>query len=244
MPRLLAIGDIHGCFDALASLSESVPFRADDTFVLLGDLVDRGPDSKEVVDWAIEQCLEDRCIVVRGNHEIMMLEALAGRMPMQHWLQVGGRATLESYRIGEGRRSQFEVPDAHRWFLERELKPYYETEDYIFVHATLEADVPLTEQSESALYWERFDWIEPHHSGKTVICGHTAQKAGVPWNKGHAICIDTWVYGDGWLTCLEPETGRFWQANQRGETRTGRLGPADAGATSGEFHPWRAESES
>jgi serine/threonine protein phosphatase 1 len=60
-----------------------------------------------------------------------------------------------------------------------------------------------------------------------MVCGHTAQKSGEPLNLGWAVCIDTWVYGRGWLSCLEPATGRVWQANQRGEHRTGWLPEAD-----------------
>jgi serine/threonine protein phosphatase 1 len=56
-----------------------------------------------------------------------------------------------------------------------------------------------------------------------MICGHTTQKSGLPRNWGHAICIDTWVYGEGWLTCLDIQSGRLWQANKKGECRTGWL---------------------
>ena len=66
---------------------------------------------------------------------------------------------------------------------------------------------------------QKLDAPRPHVSGKTMICGHTRQENGLPCNLGHAICIDTWVYGDGWLTCLDVEEGTCWQANQRGETR-------------------------
>ncbi|HEY9796072.1 MAG TPA: hypothetical protein V6D30_10555, partial [Leptolyngbyaceae cyanobacterium] len=59
----------------------------------------------------------------------------------------------------------------------------------------------------------------PHCSGKIMVCGHSSQKSGVPLNVGHAICIDTWVYGKGWLTCLDVTSGRVWQANQAGQQR-------------------------
>jgi serine/threonine protein phosphatase 1 len=73
------------------------------------------------------------------------------------------------------------------------------------------------------LYWESFDDPPPHESGKVMVCGHTSQKSGKPRNLGHAVCIDTWACGEGWLTCLDAESGRYWQANQRGETRRGWL---------------------
>jgi serine/threonine protein phosphatase 1 len=73
------------------------------------------------------------------------------------------------------------------------------------------------------LLWEKFGDPPPHISGKTMICGHTPQKSGRPKSVGHAVCLDTWVYGDGWLTCLDVERGNYWQANQRGEVREGWL---------------------
>src|SRR5437868_178055 len=63
----------------------------------------------------------------------------------------------------------------------------------------------------------------PHGSGKQVVCGHTSQKSGEPLHLGHLVCIDTHAHGGGWLTCLHAETGRIWQADQRGRTRTGYL---------------------
>ena len=75
-------------------------------------------------------------------------------------------------------------------------------------------------RTSSTLCWQKLLRSRPPHiSGKTVVCGHTAQPEGVPLNLGHLVCIDTWVYGAGWLTCLEAETGHYWQANQQGQTR-------------------------
>jgi serine/threonine protein phosphatase 1 len=78
------------------------------------------------------------------------------------------------------------------------------------------------------LYWQKLipRWSAPHCSGKVMVCGHTAQKTGAPLDLGHAVCIDTYVYGSGWLTCLDVQTGELWQARQTGETRTGWLGEA------------------
>jgi serine/threonine protein phosphatase 1 len=70
------------------------------------------------------------------------------------------------------------------------------------------------------LYWEHFRNPPAHVSGKVMVCGHTPQKSGRPRSIGHAICIDTWVYGKGWLTCLDVESGKYRQANERGETRS------------------------
>ena len=115
------------------------------------------------------------------------------------------------------------IPEAHWRFLEEELRAWYETPTHFFVHANYYPDVPLAEQPDLMLYWEKFDDPPPHESGKIMVCGHTPQKSGLPRNIGHAVCIDTWVYGKGWLTCLDVGSGKYWQANQRRETRSGRL---------------------
>lgn len=218
--RLYAVGDIHGCYRALTTLAESVPIQASDLIITLGDYVDRGPDSKQVVEWVMTRAQRGECIPLRGNHEIMMLGALKGELPMRQWLQFGGQEVIESYARDGGRGVIEDIPIEHLRFLDRGLLPYYETESHIFVHATLAPHLPLARQPDHSLYWERFDNMAPHMSGKTVICGHTAQKSGVPLNVGYAICIDTWVYGDGWITCLDVESGQYWQANQAGQTRS------------------------
>jgi serine/threonine protein phosphatase 1 len=119
-----------------------------------------------------------------------------------------------------------DVPDAHWQFLEEGLRAWYETPTHFFVHANYYPHRPLTEQPEDMLYWEKFNDPRPHQSGKIMVCGHTPQKSGIPRNVGHAICIDTWAYGNGWLTCLDVDSGKYWQANQRRETRSGRLAEA------------------
>ncbi|WP_437205709.1 metallophosphoesterase family protein [Planctomicrobium sp. SH664] len=221
--RTLAIGDIHGCYRSLKLLADVVRLSADDQLMTLGDAVDRGPESAAVVDWLIEQHNSGRCLSLRGNHETMMLAALQGQMPMVPWLQFGGSDTLASYQHRGGPGALHGIPLEHLTFLHDRLLPYHETERFIFVHATAAPHLPLNEQSEESLYWDRFETQKPHDSGKLVICGHTAQKSGLPKVAPGAICIDTWCYGGGWLTCLDVETLTYWQANERGETRSGQL---------------------
>ncbi|MEK6262073.1 MAG: metallophosphoesterase family protein [Planctomycetota bacterium] len=222
MSRLLAIGDIHGCLTALETLAAFVPFADDDVLVTLGDYVDRGPDTREVLDWLIARLAAGRLIPLRGNHEIMLLEARESKSELRFWLKFGGREALASYSDSPD-VSLADIPAAHWRFIEHETLPYHETDTHVFVHASLVPDLPLTDQPDDVLFWERFDNPSPHQSGKTMICGHTSQKSGYPLDIGHAVCIDTWVYGEGWLTCLDPATGEYWQANQRGETRRERL---------------------
>ena len=97
------------------------------------------------------------------------------------------------------------------------------------MHANVYPDLPFSEQPDDMLYWERLDpaaW-RPHESGKIMICGHSSQRSGLPLVLDHAVCIDTWVYGKGWLTCLEVGTETYWQANERRQKRTGKLGSCE-----------------
>lgn len=221
--RHLAVGDIHGCFRALTTLAASVPFRPDDTVITLGDYVDRGPDSHAVLDWLIAYGRRGNLVALRGNHEIMMLDARDGGEALERWVGCGGDATLASYSpLGDAGRLA-DVPDEHWQFLEGQTRGWYETPTHFFVHANAYPDTPLDEQPDFMLYWEGFGDPPPHESGKVMVCGHTPQKSGVPRDRGHAVCIDTKAYGGGWLTCLDTASGRYWQANQQGETRQGDL---------------------
>jgi serine/threonine protein phosphatase 1 len=152
---------------------------------------------------------------------------------LKEWLEFGGSATLASF-LPDAQAASADLPvevpldldliTADYWrFIEESCCDWCDTPTHFFVHAGADPSTPLAEQSEYSLFWEKFNDPPPHVSGKIMICGHTAQKTGLPRNIGHAVCIDTWVYGAGWLTCLEPATGRYWQANQRGETRSGQL---------------------
>lgn len=222
--RTLAIGDIHGCDTALFNLLRIVEPTTDDLVVALGDYVDRGPNSKGVVDWLIEFSEDHHLVCLKGNHEAMMLDAKReGLQTLMMWRSFGGAETLESYAEEGSLGSLEDVTPQHWDWLENTCLRYYETERYIFVHAGVYPNQPMNKQSESVLLWEKLYDRGPHISGKVVICGHTAQKSGRPLSLGHTVGIDTWVYGEGWLTCLEPDTGRYWQANEQGETREGTL---------------------
>lgn len=217
--RHLAIGDIHGCFHALTTLVDYVPLADDDVIVALGDYVNRGPHSSAVLDWLIACEQSRRLVALRGNHEVMTLDARDNQERWQRWLENGGDATLASYSPPDDRGRLSDIPDAHWDFLER-TRGWFELPTHFFVHANAYPEIPLSEQPDHMLYWEKFDDPPPHESGKIMVCGHTSQKSGLPLNIGHAVCIDTWAYGRGWLTCLDVASGRFWQANQQGDTRS------------------------
>ncbi len=216
--RLFAIGDIHGCADALRHLDRELAFSAEDTVVTLGDYIDRGPDSKGVIDFLLE--LRHRCQLVplRGNHEIMMLRARDSRSDLINWLSYGGEETLDSY----GASTFADIPDAHWDFLHSTV-PFHETESDFFVHANADPDIMLSAQPDSMLFWEFIGEPRPHVSGRRMICGHSAQTGGRPLDFGHAVCIDTYAHGGGWLTCLETRTNAYWQTSQKGAIRHGTI---------------------
>ncbi len=127
--RYLAVGDIHGCFTALASLAAYVPFKPDDTLITLGDVVDRGPATRAVVEWLIAYGKRAPLVALRGNHEVMMLQAAAQRGHMEYWKECGGDIALASYAtVGRpGRMS--DIPAEHWEFLKR-TRPWHEIDSH------------------------------------------------------------------------------------------------------------------
>lgn len=216
--RLIAIGDIHGCAAALKSLLRAIDPQPEDTIVPLGDYVDRGPDSRGVIDLLLQ--LQDQCqlIPLRGNHEEMMLSGI--HQPQGYawevWQECGGRQTLRSY----GGQPE-DVPEEHRVFLEN-CRLFYETEKFVFVHANYYPDIDWPDQPQHMLQWEHLDFTlpGPHESGKIVVVGHSSRKDGNPLLLDHLWCIDTFCYGGGWLTAIEVQSEELWQANTQGELRT------------------------
>ena len=215
-PRTIAIGDVHGCSKALGSLIDAIKPLPEDTIVTLGDDINRGPDTRGVIERLID--LEGRCrlVPILGNHEQKLLEARSGLHPTT-WLGMGGIATLDSY--GPGRDLGL-IPDEHFEFLDGCLD-HHETDTHIFVHANYFPDIPMAEQPVGMLRWESLRDMTPgpHGSGKTVILGHTSQTTGEILDLGHLKCIDTSCYGGGWLTALDVVTGEVWQADWDGKVR-------------------------
>ena len=223
--RVLAIGDIHGCLGPLDALLARVAPAAEDVLVTLGDYVDRGPDTRGVLNRLIELKQSRPVVCLRGNHELMMLDAWrGGRGEKEMWLSVGGAACLGSYGASPGRSGTLEsIPPEHWNFLQNELVAYHETDRFLFVHAGVMCDVDMTDQPDYALFWDFLPDAMRHHSGKLVICGHTSQRSGEPKVIPGAVCIDTRVHAGGWLTCLDALSGRYWQADMLGRTREGYI---------------------
>jgi serine/threonine protein phosphatase 1 len=217
MGRVIAIGDIHGCSAALDAVLADVAPRLDDLVVTLGDHIDRGPDSRGVIERLLSLRKETELVSILGNHEEMLLSILDGHHYMLgDWLAFGGLATLDSYET----ENPTDIPEEHVEFL-RSCVPVVELPTHFFVHASYLPRKPLAKQPAEVLRWEslRERVPKPHRSGKTCICGHTSQKSGDVLYAGHLVCIDTWVYGEGWLTALDVYSGRLWQANQDGQLR-------------------------
>lgn len=220
--RTLTVGDIHGCHAALTTLLEMVAPRAEDRIVFLGDYIDRGPASREVVESLLE--LSGKCapVFLRGNHEVMILDAREDALKTNLWQSYGGLEALISYGANYQPDWATSIPDSHWKFFKR-TAPYFEAENHIFVHACLDSEADMDEQPDWLLYWESLDRLNPHKSGKRIVCGHSPQRSGQILDLGFALCIDTGVVNGGWLTCLDVNSGGWWQSNEKRETRRGSI---------------------
>jgi serine/threonine protein phosphatase 1 len=212
--RLIAIGDIHGCSQALETILDAVKPWAQDTIIPLGDYIDRGLDTAGALEQLIHLSKHCRLVPLLGNHDEMLLRILSGHQYLLHdWLTFGGEATLASY----GCRVPEQLPVSHIEFL-RQCSSWYETEGHFFVHACYDPRRKLKHQAPEILRWQslREKLPGPHRSGKVAIVGHTAQKNGRVLDLGYLRCIDTWAYGEGYLTALDILNGRIWQADRQG----------------------------
>src|SRR3982750_2385602 len=171
IPRLIAVGDIHGCATALDALLAAVDVRAEDTLVTLGDYVDRGAESRGVVERLIRLHESCRAIHLRGNHELMLLQAREGRENEFLWRQVGGAEALDSYAPPDRLGRLADIPPAHWQFFAQTCVNWFETDRFLFVHAGVDPKRPLPETREDRLFWERLTDRGPHYSGKTAVCG-------------------------------------------------------------------------
>jgi len=208
--RIFAIGDIHGCYDPLVRLLGRIPIDwKRDRLVFMGDYIDRGPQSFEVIEHLIElQKRHPETVFLKGNHEQMLADYLSGKDRMTY-LYNGGQQTLDSYLRNSSAPGRYPIPEAHLRFFES-LQLMFETENYIFVHAGLRKGQPLENQRPEDLLWIRENFVDTRHSfGKRVVFGHTPfDEPRVEPNK---IGIDTGaVYGNK-LTCVQlPEEEFFF----------------------------------
>ena len=156
--RNLAIGDVHGCLRAFDALLDEVSPQPDDVLVTLGDYVDRGPDSKGVLDRMLALAARCRCLPLNGNHDLMMLGGREDEEHFSEWLKSGGKQTLASYRATEDWQTFAEtIPSRHWRFLSDDCVPCHETDTHFFVHANVDPDLPLAEQPDYMFYWETLE---------------------------------------------------------------------------------------
>jgi serine/threonine protein phosphatase 1 len=209
--NIYAVGDIHGCLDQLEQLLDDVqPDLEKDLLLFVGDYIDRGPESRGVVDYIIrlrEQYPRERIVCLKGNHEAMFLDFLEGR-ERELFLFNGGMSTLRDYWGDNWDRKELVLPPEHEQFYQ-ELQPYYETPDYIFVHGGLKPALPLAEQVEEDLLWIRGEFIASLEDfGRLVIFGHTPFKR--PLVMPNKIGIDTGAVYGNFLTCLKLPDKKFF----------------------------------
>ena len=227
--RVYAIGDVHG---QLATLTRLIAMILDDAgnapvarrvVVYLGDYVDRGLESRDVIDYLLDHPLPDfETVFLKGNHDAWLLAFLEDAGVGPEWLNAGGQATLLSYGVAvppgpksaaslERIREAFArvLPTAHRVFLEG-LRLRHVEGDYAFVHAGLRPGVPLDDQQEGDLLWIRDEFTEDRSDhGVMVVHGHSVSER--PEVRDNRIGIDTGAYATGRLTCLvlEGQSRRF-----------------------------------
>lgn len=229
--RIYAIGDIHGHLDLLQGLLNSiisdVQARPSERtqLVFLGDYIDRGPASKEVIDCLLKLMRDDSAVFLRGNHEQVMLDFLADASTMRNWRHYGAVETLESYAVPTHKIKQgfgFEeaqtvlrqrLPRAHLEFLEATV-PCHEAGDYYFCHAGIDPRRDLARQSAKDLLWIRREFLEDQTiHDKKIVHGHTPVKK--PEIRRNRINVDTGAYMSGKLSCvvLEGSSVRFLSTN-------------------------------
>lgn len=197
-----------------ALLEKLQPYK-DRQFIFIGDYIDRGPDSRKVIERLIEFQHEVDCIFLRGNHEQMLLDAVY-RNDSNLWMMNGGQSTLQSY--GLKRRDSVLFPDDHQDFFDR-TKMYYDTKDYFFVHAGISPAKTIEQSIKDDNEIKEFLWERSHLNAfrtpweKTVVFGHTPRPK--PLRKDHMIGIDTGcVYdrvGYGKLTAVKLPEEEFIQ---------------------------------
>ncbi len=205
--RLIAIGDIHGCHAAFEKLLEQIQPQPEDTLVTLGDYVNRGPDSRKVLDRLLTLRHECHLVPLLGHHDELLLEGLR--------LQ-----EMENSKSRDAGFGEEEFSMEHRRLLE-ECRLYYETETHLFMHASYEHNRSMLNQDPDVLVWQRIrnKWPKPHQSGKIAVLGHTPQRTGEILDLGHVICLDTYCWGGGWLTGFDVRQGQIWQVDRDGVVR-------------------------
>ena len=230
--RTLVVGDIHGKFDLFTRLLDEMRYSSGvDRLILIGDLVDRGENSNAVVAKAMElkKADPDNVVILRGNHEAMMINALAqpSGEDVELWYINGGIETLQSYLDEEG---NLNIPEDHYEFIYH-LPTWFEDDHAIYVHAGLVEDEegrflhPQEAPDHPSLLWSRSRHFFAEYSGKTVIFGHTitgmlfGEREKV-WLRDHVIGVDTGAYLTGVLSGIEMPAREVFSVREESDDET------------------------
>jgi len=216
--RIYAIGDIHGRVDLLDQMLSRI--EADrtkypishDIEVFLGDYIDRGPASRQVLDRLVARNRARQTVFLKGNHETFMTDFVTNPPSLDAWQRLGGLETLVSYGIAPSINADAvtqsrladafnkALPESHRRFL-NELKLSFTCGDFFFAHAGVRPGIPLTMQREEDLLWIRHEFLLCEEDfSKIIVHGHTPVPK--PDIRSNRINIDTGAYATGQLTCL------------------------------------------
>ena len=203
MGRIIGISDIHGEYEKLCRVLEKITPKKDDTIVFMGDYIDRGKKSRDVVDKIIDMKTVCNCVYLTGSHEYAMLHAKSDEYYNYLFWNYGGDATAESYGGFDN------IMKIHGDFF-NSLKFYHIIGKYLFIHAGVKISVPLEEQSEEDMVYIRSAfYTKPHHLPYKIIFGHT--EFDTPQVQEDKICIDTGCgkYKNAPLTAIViDETGK------------------------------------
>jgi serine/threonine protein phosphatase 1 len=217
--RIYCIGDIHGCHQLLQELllkihTDMKNFNGSMSMVYLGDFIDRGPHSKEVIETLLNNAQPDiETIYLRGNHEQTLLDCLENPLLIPIWLSYGGLAALASYNVTVPKiptkfqdlleiqqQLQEKLPPSHYHFFS-ETRLSYTLGAYFFVHAGIYPGRSLARQQPEDLLWIRDEFIQStKHHEKIIVHGHTISSQ--PELLSNRIGIDTGAFSSGKLTCL------------------------------------------
>jgi serine/threonine protein phosphatase 1 len=223
--RIYAIGDVHGRADLLATVFTRVDAdliarpNLQPIEVLLGDYIDRGSDSRQVIDMLIARRRQHNVILLKGNHEECALQFLDNPSVLSQWRSMGGLPTILSYGVvpahTDDEKSQKAVasafrdamPESHHRLLQG-LAVSFSCGDFFFVHAGVRPGIPLQKQSQHDLFWIRHDFLLYEGDfGKIIVHGHTPTRE--PEVRSNRINIDTGAYATGQLTCLVLEDDKM-----------------------------------
>ncbi|SFT78278.1 serine/threonine protein phosphatase 1 [Selenomonas sp. GACV-9] len=214
--RILAVGDIHGEWDKFLSLYRQLDFNPEkDLLVFLGDYIDRGARSMDALIWMYEHRQEKAIIMLRGNHEQMMLDYYDTNGQDDIWLQNGGDITADALASLDGGTQRLYLDFVRSLPLAHHLRA--NNRDYFFCHAGVDPAVPLDEQAPETLLWIRERFFD-HYTGETiVVAGHTNTAyieplTPLPIIRRNMILVDTGSYMHyGHISCVDVLSGRIWQ---------------------------------